>query len=177
MQAFSKASLALLLIISITALHELGVIDAILNTSEAFVYLTAFVAGFFFTSMFTIGPASITLFELLQRAPLPQVVLLGGLGALLGDLVIIRSLHAVGLDAVKKKIVKKYKLVRLILNTKPWSYLSSFFGAIIIASPLPDEVGLTLLGVTKINPLVLALLLFCANAFGILLLSLGLSLV
>ncbi len=42
-----------------------------------------------------------------------------------------------------------------------------FIGAVVIASPLPDEAGISLLGMSKIRPWQFFVVTFALNALGI----------
>lgn len=157
------AALALTLYLSQT-----GFIAETLSRLEQQVAFGSFIAGIFFTSVFTLAPASIILAELsLMGSPL-LVALFGGLGAMFGDAILflfVRDIFAEDL----RYFLKRH---RIHLFTLPhfgflrWLY--PLVGALIIASPLPDELGLALLGITKTKLSLLLPLAFVMNFIGIL---------
>jgi len=51
-----------------------------------------------------------------------------------------------------------------------WSMV--LFGALVIASPLPDEIGLAMMGLSKVKTLLFIPISFSLNAFGILIIGL-----
>lgn len=131
------------------------------------------VAGFFFTSLFTVAPAAIVLAEIAQANSVYEVALLGGVGAVAGDFLLFRFvrdrftediLHFLKKDG-RKKIIKIMRLQFL-------RWLMPFLGALIIASPLPDELGLALMGLAKIKTSLFILLAFVLNSLGILFIGL-----
>jgi hypothetical protein len=130
--------------------------------------VASFIAGVFFTSAFTLAPASIALVKLAEQAPLPWVALWGGLGAMCGDLILfffIRDRFAEDL----KHVVSK-KLARSFMHTFHFGFLkwlSPVLGALLIASPLPDELGVSLMGMSKVRTAVLMPVSFVMNVLGI----------
>ena len=129
---------------------------------------SAFLAGIFFTSAFTIAPASIALARIAAAAPLQAVALWGALGAMCGDLIIfffIRDRFADDLVHSLKPSIARHILNSFHLGFLKW--LSPILGALIIASPLPDEFGLTLLGLSKTRVAILMPISFIMNWLGI----------
>jgi hypothetical protein len=147
-----------------------GVIDQLIgligNTA-----LASFTAGIFFTSVFTLGPASVTLAHIAQQGSLSVVAVWGALGAVCGDLILFFFIR----DHFAEHITKSLKpsRLRVIINSFHvgfMKWLSPLIGAFIIASPLPDEFGLALLGLSKIRVAVLIPISFVMNMVGIYLL-------
>jgi hypothetical protein len=135
-----------------------------------FMPLASFTAGIFFTSALTLAPASIVLAKLsIIGGSTSEIALWGGLGAALGDVVIflfIRDRVAAHLKTAfrKAKIMKGF-FSSFHLGFMKW--LSPIIGAFIIASPLPDELGLALMGLSKMKLIVLIPIAFIMNTLGI----------
>lgn len=130
--------------------------------------LASFVAGIFFTSAFTIAPAAVSLANIAGNTPALTVALWGALGAVCGDLVLfflIRDRFATDLIASLRPSVARHILNSFHLGFLKW--LSPVLGALIIASPLPDEFGLTLLGLSRTRVAVLVPIAFLMNVLGI----------
>jgi hypothetical protein len=130
--------------------------------------MASFVAGIFFTSSFTIAPSAVVLARLGTVAPLQVVAFWGALGAMFGDLVLfyfIRDRFAADLVSSIRPSFTRHILQSLHFGFLKW--LSPFLGAIIIASPLPDELGLTLLGLSKTRISLLLPIAFLMNLIGI----------
>lgn len=132
-------------------------------------YLGSFIAGVFFTSIFTTAPATAFFIEAVKFNSLLPVAFFGGLGAVFGDLVIFRFAK----DRLKDDILyllkqsKKERFVS-IFKLKFFRWLLPFFGALIIASPLPDELGLLMMGISNTKNSLFILLSFSFNFLGIL---------
>lgn len=128
----------------------------------------SFVSGIFFTSVFTVAPASVALAGISETGSHLAVALWGGLGAMTGDLVIfyfIRDRFADNLLDSIRPSVSKHILSSFHFGFLKW--LSPFLGAAIIASPLPDEMGLALMGMSKVRTAVLMPVAFTMSAVGI----------
>ncbi|MBI5126349.1 MAG: hypothetical protein HZA80_01120 [Candidatus Taylorbacteria bacterium] len=145
------------------------VFGATLQILQPFYPFAAFLAGIFFTSAFTLAPSAIVLAKIAETAPGLQIALWGGLGAMVGDMVIflfIRDRFAVHLS----KAFKRSQLVRVFIKTFHFGFmkwLSPVLGALIIASPLPDEFGLALMGLSRVKLIVLMPIAFVMNVLGI----------
>lgn len=148
-----------------------GLLDSLLGMLGSGM-LASFVAGIFFTSIFTIAPSSVAFAHIVESTPLITVAIWGGLGALCGDLIIfffVRDRFADDLAQAFKPSFIKHIFSSFHLGFFKW--LSPLIGAFIIASPLPDELGLTLMGLTKTRVAVLVPISFGMNVIGIYALS------
>jgi hypothetical protein len=102
---------------------------------------------------------------------------IGGLGALIGDLFIFNvkfSFKDEFLILERTLVLKEVNyLIKTTLGKKIKMYLLYVFAGIIIASPLPDESGILMLaGLSHIKLKVLALISFIFNTLGILIMLL-----
>ena len=134
-----------------------------------FGYIGAFLAGILFVSTFTVATGAIILLILAETLSPIEIGLIAGLGAVVGDFVIFRFIK----DDLVKEIKQIYNLFdrshhfKKVLHTKYFSWTLPVVGAIIIASPLPDEVGVSLMGISKLKTYQFLLLSFILNAIGI----------
>lgn len=152
---------------------RLGVLTNLLAVTEETKIIGSFISGIFFTSAFTIAPASISLAEISKTMSPVLVAFWGAIGAVIGDMVIflfVRDRFAEDIMEVIK--ISKAKKILSFFRKGFFRWLSPLLGAIIIASPLPDELGITLLGVSKIRSINLALISFTMNFIGVLLVAL-----
>ena len=111
-------------------------------------YLGTFIAGIFYTFGFT-SPFAAGFFIDLNPASIWISGIIGGFGALIGDIFIFKFAKISFKDEFGR--LKKEKLIKSIGN-KLNSFVLYLIAAILIASPLPDEAGITILaGLTKIK--------------------------
>jgi hypothetical protein len=131
-------------------------------------YVGAFVAGIFFVSTFTVAPAAVVLFYLAEQLNPLEVALLAGLGGVVGDLLIFRFMK----DRVFEELAPLFRRLKgsrisELLHTPYFGWLLPVIGATIIASPLPDELGVSILGISKMKQWQFVVLSFFLNAIGI----------
>jgi hypothetical protein len=163
-------------VVTTLMLVRMGMLEHLLTTSQQQAYIGSFIAGIFFTSIFTIAPASIMLAEMTSVAPPLSVALWGALGAMLGDLLLFLFIRDIFVEDVEGFVhVRKLKkwLTRPHFGFLRW--LLPVIGAIIIASPLPDELGLALLGISRTNTAILLPVAFAMNFLGVLAIAVAAS--
>ncbi|MFA6601480.1 MAG: hypothetical protein WCT02_01275 [Candidatus Paceibacterota bacterium] len=151
-----------------------GVLSQILSVTRDIAFLNSFIAGFFFTSIFTTAPAMVVLGEISRLDNLYSVAFFGALGAMCGDYLIftfarnVFSVHLTELITIKGLTRKLHTIFKLRL----FRWLTFLVGGLIIASPLPDELGLGLLGFSKAKTPLFLVLSFAFNFLGIVLVGL-----
>ena len=150
-------------------LIKTGVLAQLFSLAGNFNLLGSFISGIFFTSTFTIAPASIALAELGTTTSPLLVALFGACGAVVGDLVIFFFLKD-SLTQDLQEVIKAsdYKKVLSFFHLGFVRVLSPIIGALIIASPLPDELGLAMMGMSKVKPIYVVPICFIMNFLGIL---------
>lgn len=165
----------LLLSVALTAwLFQNGYMENVVASFGALGYVGVFLAGLMFVSTFTILPATAVLFAFAKELPALPVALVGASGAMMMDYLAFRFIR----DRLLAELNPFLKMLRIyrpvnILKTKYFAWLAPVVGAIVVASPLPDELGLTLLGLTKISAGRFVALTFTLNFIGILLIALA----
>ncbi len=154
-------------------LAKTGVLQDLITSTQELKFISSFIAGIFFVSVFTAAPATVVLGEIAQSNSIIIMAILGGLGALVGDLLIFRFVR----DKIFQDfsyLVKISRSERLasVFKLKLFRPLIPFIGALIIASPFPDEVGVVMLGLSKMRTSVFIPLSFLLNSIGILIIGL-----
>ncbi len=152
-----------------------GIVPQFLELTKSMGLVAAFLAGFFFVSVFTAAPAGVVFIELIAGgAWFWPTVLIASLGAMCGDLLIMFFIRR-ELDAGISRFIGERAGARLkaIFRYKLFRLFSVLLGALVVASPLPDEVGLALMGFSKIKKRFLIPLSFILNGAGLLLIALA----
>ena len=148
-------------------------VERALTSSMEIEVLASFVAGIFFTSVVTTPAAIITLAQIGAANSPWLVALVGGLGAVVGDLVLFRFIEShVNKDIEQFLKTRRLRTIFSLSRFRSFTWLLPFVGGLIIASPLPDELGVTLLGVTKLPTKTFILISYLSNFLGILLIAL-----
>ena len=131
-------------------------------------YLGAFLAGMLFVSTFTVSIGSVILLILAENLSAVELGIIAGFGAVTSDFLIFRF--------VKNNLASEVELIynhfggkhlHHLAHSKYFSWFFPVFGAIIIASPLPDELGVSLMGISKMRSYQFLILSFILNATGI----------
>jgi len=150
-----------------------------------FGYFAAFILGMMFTYALTVVPATAVLYNLGQQFNPFLIALIGAFGSVVSDYLIFRF--------VRDKLIKEIKLLSKEINqlTRPvsnlvsteeitvilwkkitrsriWKHLIPIIAGFIIASPLPDELGVAIFGAAKYELKKFLLLSYCLNFIGIL---------
>lgn len=170
---FRYPKIGILLVFTVLAYwlfsHEIG--KQALNSLGLEGYIGSFIAGIMFSFGFT-TPFAIGAFVIMSPNNIFLASVIGGLGAMLADLTIFKIIKISFMPELKR--LMKNKAFRLItkhkipLSTQIKNYLMYAFAGIVIASPLPDELGVTMLtAVSKINAASLAIISFICNTIGI----------
>ncbi|MFA5126273.1 MAG: hypothetical protein WC462_04705 [archaeon] len=135
-------------------------------------YLGYLIAGIFFAFGFT-APFSVGYFIVSSPENIYLAALAGGFGAFIGDIVIfklVRFSFQDEFDELRREgLFRDFnEILNNTLGKRLMLYLGYAFAGFLIASPLPDEAGVTLIaGMTKIKESHLAVLSFCLNTLGI----------
>jgi len=150
-------------------LAKTQIVTSVLMTTKELELLGTFVAGMFFTSVFTTAPAIATLGELSLGQPLFITATLGAAGAVFGDLLIFRFVK----DRIASDILMllehrgTFRRFGALFKLRFFRWFTYLLGGAIIASPLPDELGISLLGFSHMKTRYFIFLSFVFNFLGI----------
>ncbi|MDD5193014.1 MAG: hypothetical protein PHF67_00340 [Candidatus Nanoarchaeia archaeon] len=174
---YPKITLLIILIIIAYYMFRNPAVNGLVSHLNNWSYLGVFLAGMLFSFGFT-TPFAIGFFIILNPQNPILTGLLGGFGALISDLFIFKFIRFSFKDEFKRlektRLIKKISsLIEISLGHKISVYFIYVFAGVIIASPLPDEIGVLMLaGVTKIKPFVFSALSFIFNSLGIMIMLL-----
>lgn len=141
--------------------HFIGVVG--------FYPIEAFFAGVFFTSLLTITPAGVAFAEMATVVPPVYLALWGAAGAVVGDLILFLFVR----DSISQDLMSLLRgpwmrKIRALFKSPFLSWAVPLCGALVIASPLPDEIGLAMLGLSKTDLRFLIPISYAMNFLGIL---------
>lgn len=140
-------------------------------------FIGSFLAGIFYVSTSTAALGILMLSDLAKTAPPIEIAVLAGLGGAVADFVIFRFFKGDLISEVTpiyNKLGGKHLTGLMYHRYFRWSL--PIIGAIIIASPFPDELGISLMGLTKIKNYQFIVLSFILDATGVFLLVSAFSL-
>ena len=168
---YKHTTAAVIAIVVFVLLLDTAIVKAFIDEIVSLGIIGIFLAGMLFVSFFTAAPAIVLLSTFAQDYSPFLVATIAGLGAMFGDWLILKTFKDnIGSELVP--LAKKLKLMQFInlLHKKTYAGITATIGAIIIASPFPDEVGIALLGLSHLSTLKLLVVTFILNALGILVL-------
>ncbi|MBI5135573.1 hypothetical protein HZA86_05075 [Candidatus Uhrbacteria bacterium] len=167
----------LTLLACIVAAYILFQTDFFLAISQAFNssgYSTILLAGFLFAYGFT-APFAVGLFaSVASEVNIFTAALLAGGGALVADLIIFQFIKTSFADEFDHlRLTRLFQRIRDILDHNFGDTLKKYLlwtvAGFLIASPLPDEFGVTMIsGFTTINKRIFSVLSYALNTLGIL---------
>jgi len=141
----------------------------LLSHLGGFGYIGAFFAGILFVSTFTVATSALILLTLAETLSPIEIGFIAGLGAVVGDMTIFHFIK----DNLSREIEDIYnkfdhkKHIKKLLHTKYFNWMLPVIGAILIASPLPDELGVSMIGLSKMGMFKFIILSFILNSLGI----------
>ncbi|MCX6748916.1 MAG: hypothetical protein NT076_04900 [Candidatus Pacearchaeota archaeon] len=172
---YPKLTLLAIFIILSYMLFSNPLISSFISQLDNLKYLGIFIAGLLIPFGFT-APISVGFFIVANPSNILLSAIIAGFGAMLGDLFIFNIIRFSFMNEFNKlenthAAKKLNKIIEKDLGKKIKNYLLYIFAGIIIASPLPDELGVIMLaGLTKINQKILATTSFILHTLGILVL-------
>src|SRR3990167_2683869 len=145
---------------------ESGIMHEVLRSWESHI-IGSFIAGIFFTSIFTTAPAMVVLGEIATLNSILEVAFFGAIGALLGDFLIFKFVRDSFAENLMDFIKKGHPYLKALFYSRAYKRLLPFIGALIIASPFPDELGLVMLRAAPVTTKYFVVISFSLNFLGI----------
>ncbi|HZJ18511.1 MAG TPA: hypothetical protein VFD45_02755 [Patescibacteria group bacterium] len=176
---FKNITFFVISIIFIYFLSQVESFKVFLIDLGVFGYFGAFVAGVLFVSTFTVAIGILILSVLAKTLSPIEIGLIAGLGAAIGDFMIfsfVKNNLTKELSYLYRKL-DKGNHIKDIFYSRYFSWTLPVLGAIIIASPFPDEFGVSLMGISKMKNYKFFITSFVLNSIGIFLLVLAILLI
>jgi len=169
--------LFLLSVVAAIFLYESGFFARLVGALGSYDYLGALIAGMFYGFSFTSVLASFFFVESGAHYNPYVLAILGGAGAMMVDLVLykfVRDHLFLELKELAKILVPAMKHERWALFTGHYlfAWVMLILGIFLIATPLPDEIGLAFFGAAKVRVSHVLMITFVLNTLGILSLNL-----
>lgn len=165
---YKHTTLAVLGIILFVSLLDSAFLASAFSFLEHFGYVGGLIAGILSASFFTAVPAVVLVVDLATTAGLDPLLLalIVGVGSAIGDMILLlffeeRIFHEL------RPLFKKLRLTFLIQNKRKRMSLPLLLGgAAIIVTPLPDEIGLGLLGISHFPKAFIFIICLALNTLG-----------
>lgn len=164
---YKHTTLAVFALAAFVLLVDSALFVALFRTLDNAGYASGVIAGLFSVSFFTAAPALLLVIELAQHLNPLLLALLIAVGSVLGDWLIIKFFEE-RIFAELRPMFTKWRLPQLKrrLDTPSTRWILALAGAIFISSPLPDEIGLALMGISRYNRVKILVICFVLNLVG-----------
>lgn len=171
---YKQTTIAILIILVFAALLDTFIIQNLWSYIQGLGLIGVFIAGIMFVSFFTAAPSVVMLVAFAGIYNPIVVALVAGVGTIIGDWLILKILED-EISRELKPLAKKWGLMPVVrvFSRKMFRPLAVVVGAILIASPLPDELALAVLGASRLSTTRILMLAFVLNTAGILALVLA----
>lgn len=145
-----------------------------LNSLLPLRFLAEFLTGILYSFFFTSPLAVVSIVVLAKDGNPLLIAALGGLGSMVADLLIVKFFkqEAASDFSIIMKILG-LNFVGKALRALHLDFIVTLIAAVIIASPLPDELGLALLSWARIEYKNIAFLSYILNAAGIFIIAMS----
>jgi len=152
-------------------LVQLDMVSNFLLSFNQLGYLGAFLAGLLYAFSFTAAIGVLLIVNMAVEMPLLAVSIVAALGTVLGDYLIFSFIRDTFFKQIKYEYEEVKEEVKAVLHPNRYvRWLLIALGLIIIASPIPDEIGVSLLGLSRIKKPYFIGLTYILNFIGIFLL-------
>ena len=169
---YKNLTLVALSIVLAIILSKYDFLNKIIFEARFIPFAGSFIAGILYVSTSTAALGILMIADLSKKLSPIEIALLAGLGGAIADFAIFRFFRNDLLSEITpiyNKLGGRH-LTRLMYH-RSFRWSLPIIGAIIIASPLPDEIGISLLGVSKIKSYQFILLCLTLDIAGIFVLS------
>jgi hypothetical protein len=166
---YPKFTLLLLTFVLAYALFSWRNVLPFQNELLALGYVGAFLIGLLFSYGFTTATSIIFLLMLAKDVNIYLFAAIAGIGALTSDLLLFTFIRLSFADEIRMiENEKPVKKLRHMIHGHLKRYLLPVLAGFVIASPLPDEIGVCLLASSKISPKAFSVFSYVFNTLGIL---------
>ena len=135
-------------------------------------YFGTFIGGLFYAYGFTAPPATAVLLVLAKEQYLILSVLIGGLGAVISDFLIFKFVRFSFNDEInrlkKETLIRKIEKMEKKFYGRLYEYIFPTFAGFLIASPLPTEIGVSMMAsIEKLSTKRFLIIAYLLHSLGI----------
>ena len=165
---YNNISLLIVGLVSAFIISRLPFFAIIIKDIGSFGLFGAFLSGMLFASTFTVATGGLLLISLANTLNPFGLVLASACGAVFADLLIfyfVKDNVTAEITPVYEKFLRHHHLKK-ILHTRYFAWTMPVLGAFIMASPLPDELGVSLMGISNLTVFKFASIAFFSHTLG-----------
>lgn len=165
---YKHTTAAVLVLVLFIAFFDSAIVVAALGLLENMGYAGGFIAGVLSASFITTAPAIVVLLALANDLDPFALAVVAGAGSMVGDwliLLFIRDRLSHELEPLFRKLHLHEIVERLRYRYTMW--ILWLVGIVSLATPLPDEVGISILGISHFKSVYLLAISFLLNTIGV----------
>lgn len=164
---YKHTTLAMVALITFVLLFNTAFMASIFEFLDSLGYIGGLIAGALSASLITAAPALVLVVELAQHLDPLALALLVGVGSAIGDMILLLFFEE-RIFTELAPLGRKLGLTRFVKRSRKRRMSTPLLlaGAFVIMTPLPDEVGLGLLGISHFPKAFLFLLCLALNTLG-----------
>jgi hypothetical protein len=149
---YRRTTTAVFLILLFIVILDSAIVQAGLSEIHSIGFFGVLIGGAFYTSLFTTAPGIAILTSFTDIYSPVEIALVGAIGSVIGDLIILYFFED-KLSYELKPLVKKFRLKKIMKNLRRKKERKRMIplGMFAVASPLPDEIGIALLGLSHLS--------------------------
>jgi hypothetical protein len=164
---YKHTTLAVAALVTFVLLFNTAFMASVFEFLNGLGYLGGLIAGVLSASLITAAPALVLIIELAQHLDPLALAILVGIGSAIGDMILLFFFEE-RIFTELAPLGRKLKLGRFVRRSRKRRMSTPLLltGAFVIMTPLPDEVGLGLLGISHFPKAFLFLLCLALNTLG-----------
>lgn len=165
---YKHTLLAILITFFTILILDTAAITIILEWFQNLKYVGGFIGGMMLVSSFLAAPAVVLLLAVADNVPTLLLVFVATIGSVIGDWLILKFLQdeiAIEMRPLARKLNIKRRLKRL--QKSRLRYFVTFIGAFLVMLPTPDELGLSLMGISHVKRYKILIICFFLDFIGI----------
>ena len=170
--AFKHTTSAIISIVAFVLVLDTALVQTVLEHLEGFGLIGVLIGSMMVTSFFTAAPGIALLLPLSQEFNPLVFGLVGGLGAMVGDWIILKIFEE-KIAYELKPLIKKFGWGHILrrIRRKKERQRTLLLGMVVIITPLPDEMGIALMGLSRFPLSLLLILIYILNTLGLVVLA------
>ena len=170
---YKHTTIALIAIALFVYFFDSAIMASIFSYLVSLDYIGGLLAGVMCASFFTVAPAIVLIIDLAARVDPLILALVIGFGNAIGDLIILLIFEEHVFDELKPALKRFKSLQRYLRARKRRSPAALLIGILFIVTPLPDEVGVGALGLSRFPQFIVFIICWGLNIIGAAMVILG----
>ena len=166
---YKHTTLAIAFMLAFIIFLNSAAMIATIDFAKNLTYVGVFLVGILSVSFFTALPAFVLLVQFAQQFDPVALAIVAGAGAMIGDWLLLQFFEERVFRELKP-VFSKLHVDALFkkLQRRSMAWILLLVGVVVLTTPVPDEIGIALLGISHVKKPVLLIICFALNTLGML---------